>query len=60
MSVLAFIQVSVDHVGIVLELLGNGLSCNETENRDRFVAARLLSLWTFDFPREGKSEGTVG
>ena len=59
-SVFVFIQVPVDHIGIVLEQLGDGLSCNETENRDRFVAARLLSLWTFDFPREGKSEGTVG
>ena len=49
----------MDHIGIVLEQLGDGLSCNETENGGRLVATRVSSILAFNIPREARPERTL-
>ena len=46
----------MDHIGIVLEQLGDGLSCNETENGGGLVATRVSSILAFNIPREARPE----
>ena len=54
-----FIQVPMDHIGIVLEQLGDCLPCNETENGRWVVTTRFSSILAFNFSREGRSERTL-